>query len=163
MSMIHFDHVFETVPRQLGAAFFIAGHLVGVEVAPTVEVWRELAPILNIYCYGPAALLAEQEGYPSGRAALELDGLVDLDDLADRLDRSRRQHAILRSEALGALADAEWSCQEESVRHGLLTKTIGWETWAGQVVLDGSYTSYLSIFRDLPPRKPQTVEADRPA
>jgi hypothetical protein len=161
--LLPFRHAFETVASQVGAAYFVAGQLVGVEVAPTSAIWRDLAPILNIYCYGPAALLAEQEGHPIGWPGVDLDGLTDLDDLADRLVRSRRQHAILRSEALGALADAGWSCQDESVCHGLSIRTIGWESWAGQVVLDGQDTDYLSIFRDLPSRKSQTNEPDRPA
>jgi hypothetical protein len=117
----------------------------------------------RIYCYGPAALLAEQEGDPTGRPELDLEGLADLDDLADRLDRSRRQHALARSEALGALAGAGWSCHEESLRHGLTIRTIGWESRAGQVVLDGSETLSLSVFRNPAPRKLETREPDRPA
>jgi len=161
--LMPFRHAFETLPGQAGAAYFVAGRLVGVELAPTVAVWRDLAPILNIYCYGPAALLAEQGDYPIGRPGLDLDGLMDLDDLADRLDRSRRQHAVVRSEAIGALANADWSCHDESVRDGLTIRTIGWDSWAGQVVLDGPRTNYLSIFRDLPSRKSATIEPDRPA
>jgi hypothetical protein len=159
--LMPFRHAFETLPGQVGAAYFVAGHLVGVEVAPTAAIWRDLAPILNIYCYGPAAVLAEQGDYPIGWPGVDLDGLTDLDDLVDRLDRSRRQHAIVRSEALGALASADWSCHDESARHGLSIRTIGWEPWAGQVVLDGPQTKYLSIFRDLPARKSQTIEPDR--
>ena len=161
--LMPFRHAFETVPGQVGAAYLVAGRPVGVELAPNAACWRDLAPILSIYCYGPAALLAEQEGYPTGRPELDLDGLAGLDDLADRLDRSRRQHALARSDALGALAGAGWSCHEESVRHGLTVRTIGWESWAGQVVLDGSDTLYLSVFRDPAPRKSETPEPDRPA
>jgi hypothetical protein len=161
--LMPFRHAFETVPGQVGAAYFVAGWPVGVELAPTAIVWRDLAPILNIYCYGPAALLAEREDYSTGRSAPDLVGLADLDDLADRLDRSRRQHAIARSEALGALAAAGWSCHDETVRHGLTIRTIGWESWAGQVVLDGSDMMYLSVFRDLPARKLETPGPDRPA
>ena len=161
--LMPFRHAFETVPGQVGAAYFLAGRPVGVELAPNAAGWRDLAPILSIYCYGPAALLAEQEGYPTGRPELDLDGLADLDDLADRLDRSRRQHALARSDALGALAGAGWSCQEESHRHGLTIRTIGWDLWAGQVVLGESDTLYLSVFRNLAPRKSETPEPDRPA
>jgi hypothetical protein len=136
---------------------------VGIELTPNAAGWRDLAPILRIYCYGPAALLAEQEGYPAGRPELDLDGLADLDDLADRLDRSRRQHALGRSDALGALVGAGWSGHEESLRHGLTIRTIGWQSWAGQVVLDDSDTLYLSVFRNPPPRNSETPEPDRPA
>jgi hypothetical protein len=158
--LMPFRHAFETVAGQVGAAYFVAGRPVGVELSPNAAVWRDLAPILNIYCYGPAALLAEQADYPIARPALDVDGLTGLDDLADRLDRSRRQHAVLRSEAIGALAGADWSCHDESVRHGLTIRTIGWGSWAGQVVLDGSQIDYLSIFRDLPSRKSATIEPD---
>jgi hypothetical protein len=158
--LMPFRHAFETLPGQVGAGYFVAGRPVGVEVAPNAAVWRDLAPVLNIYCYGPTALLAEQGDYPIGRPALDVDGLTGLDDLADRLARSRRQHAVLRSEALGALAGAEWSSHDESVRHGLTIRTIGWGSWAGQVVLDGSHVNYLSVFRDLPSRKSATIEPD---
>src|SRR5205814_370991 len=103
------------------------------------------------------------EGAPTGRTAPDLEGLADLDDLSARLDRSRRQHAIARSEALGALAEAGWCSQDESVRHGLTIRTIGWESWAGQVVLDGSDTLYLSVFRDLPARPSESPGPDRTA
>ena len=161
--LMPFRHAFETVPGQVGAAYFVAGRPVGVELAPNAAGWRDLAPILSIYCYGPAALLAEQEGYPTGRRELDLAGLVDLDDLDDRLVRSRRQHALARSDALGALAGAGWSCHEEPVRHGLTVRTIGWESWAGQVVLDGSDTLYLSVFGNLARRESETPGPDRPA
>jgi hypothetical protein len=158
-----FRHAFETVPGQVGAAYFVAGRPVGIELAPTAAVWRDLAPILNIYCYGPAALLAEQGDYPMIRPEPSFDDLIDLDDLVDRLDRSRRQHAMLRSDALGAVAGADWSCLDESVRHERTIRTITWESWAGQVVLNGSQMTYLSVFRDLPSRKLETIEPDPPA
>jgi hypothetical protein len=161
--LMPFRHAFETVPDQVGAAYFVAGRPVGIELAPTAGCWRDLAPILGIYGYGPTALRAEQEGFPVGRSVPDLDGLTNLDDLAARLDRSRQQHAVVRSEAIGALAGADWGVEDEEGRHGLTIRTIGWESWAGQVVLDGSDTLYLSVFRDLPARQSETPEPDRPA
>ena len=35
--------------------------MAGVEVAPHEAYWQELSPILAMYCYGPAALLAGGE------------------------------------------------------------------------------------------------------
>jgi hypothetical protein len=162
--LMPFRHAFEAVPGQVGAAYFVAGRPVGIELVPTAGCWSDLAPILNIYCYGPTALRAEQEGFPVSRVAPDLDGLADLDDLAARLEDSRRQHALARSEALGALAGAGWNCLDESAHHGLTIRTIGWESWAGQVVLDESDTLYLSVFRDLPSRKSEseTPALDRP-
>lgn len=154
--LMPYRHAFETAPGQVGAAYFVAGRAVGVELAPTAACWRDLAPILNLYGYAPAALAAERDGLPVGRPAVDLDGLADLDDLAARLDRTRRQHAIARVEALGALAGAGWDCRDEAASDGLTIRTIERDAWAGQVVLDGTDTLYLSVFRDLPPRKSES-------
>jgi hypothetical protein len=129
---------------------------VGLELAPTTACWADIAPVLNIYGYGPTAVQAERDGYPSGWTAPDLKGLTDLDDLAARLERSRQQHMMARREALGALAVAEWGCHHEDVHYGLTVRTIGWASWAGQVVLDGSEVLHLSVFRDLPSRSAET-------
>jgi hypothetical protein len=159
--LLPFRHALETLPDQAGAAYFVAGRPVGVELAPTAGCWRDLAPVLGIYCYGPTAVRAEQEGFLAVRPAPDLDGLADLDDLASRLDRARRLHADARTEALGALSGAGWSCVGEEVRHGLTLRTLAWESWAGQVVLDGPDVLYLSAFRDLPSRRSE-AETETP-
>ncbi|MCA9072171.1 MAG: hypothetical protein KDA84_24755, partial [Planctomycetaceae bacterium] len=86
-------HALETVPGQIGAAYFIAGRLAGVEVAPNENYWSQLAPVLSMYCYGPAALMAERRGHQRVSEPLDLEGLSGLDDLAARLQDVRTREA----------------------------------------------------------------------
>jgi hypothetical protein len=140
-------HAFEALPEQVGAAYFVAGRLVGVEVAPNADYWAELAPVLVMYGYGPAALLAEDRGHRAPERPLDLEGLADLDDLAGRLAASRREQAgryaeeVRRAQALAADAKAEGQ------RHGLDVATLIGDDWNGQVVSEGTDTVYLSLFR----------------
>ena len=62
-TLLTFRHAFEPAPRQVGAAYFIGGELVGVEVGPHATYFHDLFPILSIYCYGPSALLAERHDH----------------------------------------------------------------------------------------------------
>ena len=66
-------HALETSPGQVGAAYFVAGRLAGIEVTPSQAYWQQLAPILAMYCYGPAALLAERRGHQRVAEPLDLE------------------------------------------------------------------------------------------
>jgi hypothetical protein len=64
-------HAFEAEPGQVGAAYFIGGRLAGVELAPTAAYWQDLFPILTMYCYGPAALMAERKRWTTERQVVD--------------------------------------------------------------------------------------------
>jgi hypothetical protein len=140
-------HAFESLPEQVGAAYFVAGRLVGVEATPNAEFWADLAPVLAIYGYGPAALLAEGRGLRAPARPLGLDGLADLDDLADRLAESRRLHVAEYAEEVRRVQELTAAAKPEGTRHGLDTATLTGEEWSGQVVTEGGETVYLSLFR----------------
>jgi hypothetical protein len=144
-------HAVETLPGQVGAAYFVGGKLAGVEVAPNAAYWQDVAPILTMYCYGLAAVLAAQRGQESARQPLDLDGLADLDDLARRLDAARRHDDDQHVETLCQLADLPWSADPDPAgeRHGLRVLTAAADDWRGQLVRDGADTVYLSAFRDV--------------
>ena len=142
-------HAIETVEGQVGAAYFVAGRLAGVEVAPHVVYWQELSPILAMYCYGPAALLAERRGYERVSEPLDLDGLTDLDDLAGRLRDVRVREANGRADIVQELATLFFDQQVDEDRHGLRVVTLGYNPWVGQVVRDGRQIVYASVFRDV--------------
>ncbi len=148
-----FRHAFETLPGQVGAAYFISGSLVGVEVAPNPAYWQDLAPILNIYCYGPAALLAERQGWQPARKPLNLEDLRDLDDLAGRLASTRAREEAARVGQLTSLAAATWNGTLAEERHSLRIITLEQQGWAGQMVREGAgQMVYLSVFHDLVPQ-----------
>ncbi|MHC4404284.1 MAG: ARPP-1 family domain-containing protein, partial [Planctomycetota bacterium] len=142
-------HALETVPGQVGAAYFIAGRLAGVEVTPHEAYWQELSPVLAMYCYGPAALLAERRGYERVSEPLDLDGLTDLGDLADRLRDVRAREANGRADIVQELATLFFDQQVDEERHGLRVMTLGYDRWVGQAVRDGRQIVYASVFRDV--------------
>jgi hypothetical protein len=142
-------HALEFVPDQVGAAYFIAGRLAGVEVAPSAAYWRELAPVLTMYCYGPAALLAERRGLERMSEPLDLEALADLDDLASRLRDVRARETSQRSDILDELAALPFDEKIDEERHGLRVSTVAAAPWAGQLARDGRQIVYASVFRDV--------------
>lgn len=148
--LVRYRHAFESLPGQVGAAYFVAGDLVGVELAPSAEVWSELWPILAIYCYGPAAVRAVQHRAQHRREPLDLEGLRDLDDLEERLRRTRRQELVARVEPVRQLSQHDWEATTEEDRHGFSVFTLRCGSWRGQLVRGGTETAHLSLFRTWP-------------
>ncbi len=141
-----YRHGLEALPGQVGAAYFVAGRLAGVEVAPNPAYFCDLSPILAIYGYAPAAVLALDRGLGCQRQPLALDGLEDLDDLAGRLQiaRSRQQHR--RTEVVRREVDGLEDWTSDEVRHGLEVQTLLGPRWAGQRVREQKELIYLSVF-----------------
>lgn len=145
-----FRHTFELVPQQVGAAYFVAGNLVGIEVTPNAAYWADVGPILNIYCYGSAALLAERHQLKPQRHTLDIEGLKGLDDLAARLADARQRDALEQIDLIEATSALNWQESEEKGANGLRVVDLAQGEWAGQMVKDGSNVAYLSLFRDVP-------------
>jgi hypothetical protein len=144
-----FRHTFEMLPQQVGAAYFVAGNLVGVEVMPNAACWEDVGPILNIYSYGPAVLLAERQQFQQKRHALNLAALSDLNDLAHRLEEARAQDEAERISQIGELAAAPWKRAGDGSKQRLLVEYLQHQDWVGQLVRHGNNIVYLSVFRDL--------------
>jgi hypothetical protein len=142
-------HALEPVQGQVGAAYFVAGRLAGVEVMPNEAYWQEMSPILAIYCYGPEALRAERRGYQRVSEPLDLECLVDVDDLARRLRDVRAREVNQRADIVNELATLFFDQQMDEDRHGLRVATLGYDPWLGQVVRDGRQVVYASVFRDV--------------
>lgn len=142
-------HALESVPGQIGAAYFIAGRLAGVEVVPNEAAWQGLAPVLAMYCYGPAALLAERRGYERVNEPLDLEALTDLNDLAGRLRDVRVREAAGRADIVEELATLFFDQQLDEKRYGLRVVTLGHGPWAGQVIREDRHIMYASVFRDV--------------
>ena len=148
-------HALEAVPGQVGAAYFVAGRLAGVEVMPNEACWQEMSPILAIYCYGPEALCAERRGYQRVGEPLDLECLADVDDLAHRLRDVRAREATQRADIVNELATLVFDQQVDEDRHGLRIATLGFSSWLGQAVRDPEcrvprrQVVYASVFRDV--------------
>src|SRR5258708_2311750 len=142
---------FELQPQQVGAAYFVAGKLVGVEIAPNAVYWQDIWPLLNTYCYGPAAMLAERYVQRSARRVVNLNGLVDLDDLAQRLEEKRNGLENNRIAMISKLSNLDWDYTVDKEMHGLSILNLQYGAWTGQMVREGAETLYLSVFRDVAP------------
>jgi len=142
-----FRHAFEVLPKQVGAAYFVAGNLVGVEVTPNAAYWADVGPILNIYCYGAAALLGGRHQLQPERQQVDLEGLADMNDLARRLEDARRQESMERINLVEALSNLTWN--NPRTKPGLHVVDLEQGEWVGQMVKDGANMLYLSLFRDV--------------
>jgi len=147
--LLPFRHAFEMQPEQVGAAYFVAGRLVGLEVAPNAAYWSDIGPILNIYCYGSAALLAERHQLKAARNVVNLDGLVDLDDLKQRLAEKRLQEEAVHIDLMKAPSDLAWDQVVDSEPQGLSIVSLEQGEWVGQLVKHGENIVYMSVFRDV--------------
>jgi hypothetical protein len=154
-------HALEAQPNQVGAAYFIGGRLAGIEVAPTAAYWQDIFPILTIYCYGPAAILAERRRWQPARQSLDLDRLSDLDDLERRLLQTRERERQARADEVETLTRATWDYTADEDRAGLRVLTATQGDWHGQIVRAGDEAVYLSLFHDITAQpQPATTPAD---
>ena len=145
--LMPFRHGFETEPGQVGAAYFVGGELVGLEIAPNEAHWRDVAPIFAMYAYGPAALRADAWGWTLEKPALDLGKLRDLDDLAERLYRLRFEWDQHRIAQLRALMNGNWSVAPSAdTTEGLANLERG--EWRGQLLRVGERLVYASLFYD---------------
>ncbi|HEY4389494.1 MAG TPA: hypothetical protein VGN34_34065, partial [Ktedonobacteraceae bacterium] len=128
--LVRFRHVLETVPEQVGAAYFVAGRLVGIEVAPDAACWQDVAPILTIYCYGAAALLAEQLNLQAPHEPVQLADITDLANLAQRLTEARGREQETHLQMVRERADASWDSALQAETQGLRIVTLSQDAWA---------------------------------
>jgi hypothetical protein len=140
---------FELAAGQVGAIFFVAGKLVGVEVAPSARYFAETWMPLVCFCYGSEALYHERiASTPSGTGLPERPALVgsDLPSLKAALAADRRALA----EHLGSLvARAPRERLELTVEETYLDmtlKTAESGSFVGQLVEREGELLYLSLF-----------------
>ena len=134
----------ELLPGQTGALFFLNERLVGVEIAPGADYFRELWMPLACFCYGTAALEAER-GWLPAEAQPEPFAARDLRELRARLEQSR-QCRCQRVETLLAKRPVERFGSEEQERYlRLRLHTVFGDHFAGQYVEDEGRLVYASL------------------
>lgn len=141
-------HGFESADKQCGGAYFIGGELVGIEVSPSSGYFRDLFPILSIYCFGPEALLAQRLGKSGQMFSPNIDAVSSREDIADRLKASREAHGADRHAAVQELLSRKWRMQNGEHRLGFRVSTIETEGWLGQAVYQEDELAYFSVFRE---------------
>ena len=131
---------FELCPGQLGALFFIAGRLAGLEIAPDPRYFAEMWTALVCFAYGPAAWRTEP-ATPEPVEKLDVTGGL-------RAALAARRSSVA-AEVADWLAAAPWQdarLTEEERYLELRLSTVDGPAVAGQVVNDGERLVYASLF-----------------
>jgi hypothetical protein len=131
----------ELLPEQLGALFFIADRLAGIEIAPDPRYFAEMWVALACFAYGPAAWHA-----PTVSDEVEPYDVSTLDGLRSALAQDRR---VVAEQANRWLVEAPWQATdiEETERYlDLRLSIVHGDTVAGQIVTDGKRLIYASLF-----------------
>ena len=135
----------ELQPEQIGALFFLAGRLAGLEIAPDARYFAETWMPLVCFAYGAAAWHASANA-PARAAARPVDGVSSVAELRSVLAAER---ATAVDDVRDWLADSGWQPAELAEEERFLDLrlcTVVADNAAGQVVLDGERLVYASLF-----------------
>jgi hypothetical protein len=134
----------ELQPGQLGALFFLAGRLAGMEIAPDPRYFAEVWMALVCFAYGPAAWRTDAPAAPGPPLAVDAAG-----GLAGVRAALSSRRASVADEVAAWLAEANWQdaqLTEEERYLDLRLSTVHGAEMAGQVVTDGDRLVYASLF-----------------
>ncbi|SFJ75521.1 ARPP-1 family domain-containing protein [Thermoflavimicrobium dichotomicum] len=125
---------FELLSEQIGAIFFIRDELVGLEIAPTYQYFRELWMPLVCFCYGVAAMWEEringgnEAGPPSPFEA------KNLTELRAELENARSEYEQKLLTKLSSAKLGNYEVKEEDTYLNFRLKTLIGTNFAGQFV-----------------------------
>lgn len=141
-TLTQYQSRFELLPGQTGALFLLRDRLVGVEIAPTADYFRELWMPLVCFCYGTAAM--ELERQDAARPA-EPFPVTSLAQLRQALAESRRQRLGEVHDALARTPAERFQKQEEERYLNLRLFTALGQNFAGQYVEQDGRLVYASL------------------
>lgn len=134
----------ELMPGQTGALFFIQDKLIGVEIAPNADYFREVWMPLVCFCYGATALELERKEEKTERSAVAFEA-KSLPDLRQQLQASR-QRELERVQTMLAETPQEKFEREEQERFlELRLWTVESENYVGQYVEEDGGSVYASL------------------
>ena len=138
---------FECLPEQVGAIVLIAGHVLGIERAPSrayfSSIWR---PLIR-ECYGSRAVQTAQSRErrpPVSRIPLRKK-VESLDDISDALKEAEQKEEEVVRAKLRALVDTPFSQTVEDQVGNLVLETLNNRQFVGQVVREGDRVCYGSL------------------
>jgi ARG and Rhodanese-Phosphatase-superfamily-associated Protein domain len=131
----------ELTPGQLGALFFIADRLAGVEIAPDPRYFAEVWMALACFAYGVAAWHAPAPADPE-----PLSEVSTVDGLRRALDADRRAFADRVRGWLAQVPREPVELVEQERYLQLRLSTVRDDSLGGQVVTDGDRLVYASVF-----------------
>jgi hypothetical protein len=147
--LVVYRHIAEAQPNQIGAAYYVAGRLAGIEIVPNPQYWQDISPILAIYCYGPSVIQSIMQEWSYPQSSFDLGGITNLDELEQRLKTNRQSAINIHQQPLYELAGTSWEETIDVEMHGARIVTISSDEWHGQYVRYGEKIVYLSVFRDV--------------
>lgn len=157
--LTQFQSRIELQPGQLGAVFFVDGHLAGVELAPDPEYFADVWPALVCFAYGVAAWHAERQRRakhaPAAPVAAQPFEATTLSELRAALDRDRAARIAQVADWLADVPTGPLQTTEEERYLNLRLSTVTGPHLAGQVVTDGDRAVYASLFAPWPDRTAQ--------
>jgi hypothetical protein len=138
---------FECVPEQLGAIILIAGHVIGVERAPSRAYFASIWDALIRECYGSQAVRAARhlEGELSVPRARLRDDVRSLADLAAALEEARLREEETAKATVRDLLDAPFEVEVEDQVGDLALETLHNDQFVGQIVREGERVCYSSL------------------
>jgi len=143
----HFVAEFECVPKQVGAILLIAGHVVGIERAPSSAYFMSIWRALIRECYGSQAVCVTHQlegGLPVPRTLLRRK-VESIEDLTDALTEARvREEEVVRAK-LKTLIDNPFETEIEDQVGDVVLETLGNRQFVGQIVREGERVSYASL------------------
>jgi hypothetical protein len=150
-TLTQYQSRFELLPGQTGALFLLrdrlAGdRLVGVEIAPTADYFRELWMPLVCFCYGTAAMELERHDAARQPAAQPQPfAASSLAELRPALAESRRERLGQVHDALARTPAERFQKQEEERFLDLRLFTALGQNFAGQYVEQDGRLVYVSL------------------
>lgn len=136
---------FELLSGQTGALFFLNDRLVGLEVAPTADYFREVWVPLVCFCYGTAALELERHQLTQEPGEAEPFVARNLPDLRRELEESRRLRLDRVQQWLTQAPEETFEKEEQERYLDLRLINVRGERFIGQYVEDKGQMVYASI------------------
>lgn len=147
--MDQFIAQFEIVPNQVGAIIMVAGHVVGVEVAPSVKFWEAIwTPLIRV-SYGSLAIKAGLAGLgvPSTRQPLVVSNARSLSDVSSALRETVAKARELTTTTVEAMAAKQLTADvtpDDTLDKSRLL-TVASPELAGQIVTTDDTPVYASL------------------
>jgi hypothetical protein len=135
----------ELLPQQIGAIFLLSDRLIGIEIAPNAAYFEELWMPLVCFCYGVAAMRAQQPASNLDKSFRPF-ATNSLSALREKLHQSRLQFQEKVLTSLAKTPKQSFKIKEEERFLSMTLKTFTGSQFAGQFVEEKQELVYLSLF-----------------
>lgn len=155
---------FEPVKNQLGAAVFINGNLVSIDLFPKYATWKSVWRALIRDSYGAEAIrVKENQGAQETVPVIDLSKVTDLASLRTEYDAAKSDFYEALQRTLGEVLETQVDHAQQEQINELTMLKIEHTDWQGQAVLHGDrHFVYLSLARTTMEGRPLQRFRSRP-